>query len=126
MHFTKSARKVSVLIVTIGLVLAVNGCGRNSGSASGDSSSSGIKSNIAVSDVSGHWVGPALDITLSQNGSFISSSSGFAGGSSRGKWHISNGNTVVIDFGDGGETLLFSLNKNDTLVASNGRALHRR
>lgn len=95
----------------------------------GSGSSSGI-SQISESDVVGRWVGEyeglrSMDITLLPGGSFISSAGDFAGGRhSKGTWRISNRNTVVIDYEDGGQNLLFTF-KNDKLVAPNGRSLHR-
>jgi len=97
----------------------------------GGSGSSSSSSRISESDVVGRWVGKyegltSMDITLMSGGSFISSAGDFAGGRhSHGTWHISNRNTVVIDFGDGGENLLFTY-KNDELVAINGRTLRRK
>ena len=73
---------------------------------------------FTMSDVAGHWVGTvqgftAMDVVLSQNGSIIWSHGDFGTdtGSHGKSWHISNGNTVVIDLGDGGSTILFSYTK---------------
>lgn len=123
--------KTLFVILTIAAALAAftSGCKKEDG-GSGSRSSSSTSQKLTVSDVAGHWVGKdegltAMDINLYSNGSFTSSAGDFAGGSSSsGKWHIT-GNTVVIDYQDGGQSLLFSY-KNGRLVASNGRALDRK
>lgn len=124
----KVAWGIFVAVCILGFISAASDKqSANGGSGSGSSSGS---SQISESDVVGRWVGQyegltSMDITLMSGGSFISSAGDFAGGRhSSGNWHISGHNTVVIDYGDGGQNLLFSY-RNGQLVAGNGRALNR-
>lgn len=86
-----------------------------------DSQSASSSVSISMSDVAGHWANAddMVDITLNSIGSCKYSYG--HNDPSRGAWHL-NGNTVVIDAGDGGAPLSF-VYKDGKLITPNGHSL---
>jgi len=111
-------------IFIIAMIIGMAGRGANSESkrTSGGSSHSS-SSSVSTSDIVGHWSNDSdmTDFTLNSSGSCSYS---FAGHDpSRGAWRLS-GSTVVINLGDGGESVSF-VYRNGKLIAPNGHSLSR-
>jgi TM2 domain-containing membrane protein YozV len=112
-----------IFIVAVIIGMASGGGGANPESKTSGGSSHTPSSSVSTSDIVGHWSNDSdmTDFTLNSSGSCSYS---FAGHDpSRGSWRLS-GSTVVVNLGDGGESVSF-VYRNGKLVAPNGHYLTR-
>ena len=117
---SKNVVFAGVAVVVLGFAIyAYNTLHKSSDRPDRQSASSSI--SISMSDVAGHWANDSdmVDITLRSSG-FGTLSYGH-NDDSRVSWHL-NGNTVVIDAGDGGAPLTF-VYQSGKLIAPNGHSL---